>query len=81
MPESQIPSAAEIAAQVVRHLREKPIVEPALLTQQQAADFLAMSVGGLKNLVEAGVVTETRMDGKPRYWRQHLLSVIERRTG
>ena len=83
MPEQTIPTAAEIAAHVVRQLRDKPLVEPELLSQRQAAEFLGMSVGGLRNLVEAGIITETIMHkgGKPQYWRKHLLAAIERKTG
>ena len=78
MPENL--SAERIAALVVEQLRDKPVIQPELLSQQEAARFLGMSVGGLKNLVAAGMITETKMDGKPRYWRKHLLNVIERKT-
>lgn len=74
-------SEERIAALVVQQLRDKPIVEPELLNQRDAARFMSLSVGGLKNLVAAGTVVETKLHGKPLYSRKHLLAVIERHTG
>ena len=72
---------AKLADMVAARLREQPVVVPELLSQQDAAKFLAASTAGLRNYVAEGLIVPTKLDGKPRYWVKHLLQVIERHTG